>query len=70
MKQLRVFALFWWDFVVGDDYRIALGVVFALGATAGLVHLGVSAWWLTPILVVGMLAGSVWEVAARQRPRR
>ncbi len=70
MRQVRAFALFWWDFVVGDDYRIALGVVVALGATAGLVRLGVSAWWLTPVLVVAMLALSVAEVAAKHRRAR
>ena len=33
-RRVRAFGLFWWDFIVGDDYRIALGVVVALGITA------------------------------------
>jgi hypothetical protein len=49
------FFRFWWDFVVGDDWRAALGVVIALGATAALVAAGVNAWWLMPIGVAAVL---------------
>ncbi len=34
---VRGFARFWWDFIVGDDWRIAAGVVVVLGAGALLV---------------------------------
>jgi hypothetical protein len=46
---------FWWDFVVGDDWRAALGVVVALGATAAIVAAGVDAWWLMPLGVAAVL---------------
>ena len=49
------FLRFWWDFVVGDDWRAALGVVVALGATAVIVAAGVDAWWLMPIAVALVL---------------
>jgi hypothetical protein len=49
------FARFWWDFVVGDDWRVALGVVVALGLTALLVAAGVDAWWLMPAAVAAVL---------------
>jgi hypothetical protein len=49
------FVRFWWDFVVGDDWRAALGVVIALGATAALVAAGVNAWWLMPVGVAAVL---------------
>ena len=49
------FLRFWWDFVVGDDWRAALGVVIALGATAALVAAGLNAWWLMPIGVAAVL---------------
>jgi hypothetical protein len=49
------FARFWWDFVVGDDWRVALGVVVALGSTALLVAAGVNAWWLMPAAVAAVL---------------
>jgi hypothetical protein len=31
------FARFWWDFIVGDDWRIAAGVLVVLGLGALLV---------------------------------
>jgi hypothetical protein len=37
MSLLRGFLRFWYDFIVGDDWRIALGVVLVLGAGALLV---------------------------------
>jgi hypothetical protein len=53
-----------WDFVVGDDWRTAAGVVVAIGATAVLQAAGVDAWWLLPIAVLGLLVRSL--LAARQ----
>jgi hypothetical protein len=47
--------MFWWDFVVGDDWRIAVGVVASLGASAALVATGVPAWWLLPLAVALLL---------------
>ena len=55
MKALRRFGTFWWDFVVGDDWRIAVGVVAALGASAALAGTGVPAWWLLPLAVALLL---------------
>jgi hypothetical protein len=67
MRHLRAFGLFWWDFVVGDDYRLALGVVVLLGITAGLTRTGIALWWLLPLGVLAMLALSVFAVARRSR---
>lgn len=65
MKPIRSFALFWYDVVVGDDWRVAAGVVVAPGATAGLVHgAGVNAWWLLPLAVVGLLGLSLRRAVA------
>ena len=55
MSALRRFGRFWWDFVVGDDWRIAAGVVVALGVSAALVATGVPAWWLLPLAVALLL---------------
>lgn len=57
------FLRFWWDFVVGDDWRAALGVVVALGATAALVAAGVDAWWLMPLGVAAVLFVSLRRAA-------
>jgi hypothetical protein len=65
----RVVALlrFLWDFVIGDDWRIALGVAVALALTAVLANNGVSAWWLLPSAAGLMLTVSVWTVARSRR---
>ncbi len=67
MRHVRAFALFWWDFIVGDDYRIALAVVVLLTATALLSRAGFAAWWLLPAGVLLMLAISVFTVARQAR---
>jgi hypothetical protein len=55
-----------WDFVVGDDWRVAVGVTIALGATALLAGTGASAWWLLPVCVAALLWSSVWRAAGRR----
>ena len=59
MSYLAAFARFWWDFVVGDDWLVAAGLVLALGVTALVAHDDVSAWWLLPVAVIGLLAVSI-----------
>jgi hypothetical protein len=48
-----------WEFVVGDDWRTALGVVLALALTALLADASISAWWVMPLAVLGLLALSI-----------
>ena len=55
MRFLRSFGRFWWNFVVGDDWRAAAGVAAALAATAAVVALGLDAWWLMPLAVAAGL---------------
>lgn len=59
MRALRAFARFWYEFVVGDDWRVAVGVVGALGITYGVSRTSVSAWWVLPVAVLGLLALSL-----------
>jgi hypothetical protein len=63
MKRLvdfvKRFALFWWDFVVGDDPLAAAGIVLAIAATAVLASQDVDAWWLMPLAVAAVLAMSL-----------
>ena len=67
MNRLVAFLRFMWDFVVGDDWRIALGVAVGLAVTAVLANNGVTAWWLLPVVVAVMLSVSVWAVARSSR---
>ncbi|HEY2353330.1 MAG TPA: hypothetical protein VGH79_00335 [Gaiellaceae bacterium] len=55
MKWLAAFGRFWWDFVVGDDWRVAVLVVAAIGATAALAHSDITAWWLMPVAALLIL---------------
>jgi hypothetical protein len=48
-----------WEFVVGDDWRVALGVVAMLSATAVIAALDLPAWWLSPIATLAILRRSV-----------
>jgi hypothetical protein len=51
MKHVAAFGRFWWDFVVGDDWLVAVLVVIGIGATAVLATTSVAAWWLLPLAV-------------------
>lgn len=53
-----------WDFVVGDDWLTAAGVVLALALTA-LVSERESAWYVMPIAVALLLALSIWREARK-----
>lgn len=66
-RALRGFGAFWWDFIVGDDWRVAVGVVLALTLTAFLSHRGITAWWVLPLAVLGILTGSVLSAARAAR---
>ncbi len=66
MRQLRAFWLFWWDFVVGDDWQMAGGVILLLGATAVLTHSGIDSWWLPPVAVLVVLVLSLARAVRRR----
>jgi hypothetical protein len=55
MSRLTAFGRFWWDFVIGDDWLVAVLIAVAIGATAALAHSGVMAWWLLPLAVLVVL---------------
>jgi hypothetical protein len=59
VSHLRSFGLFWWNFIVGDDWFVAVGIALALAVLALLVDRGVDAWWLLPPAVAVVLAGSL-----------
>jgi hypothetical protein len=63
MTFITRFLLFWYDFIVGDDWVIAAGVVASLAATALLVRGGIDAWWLMPLAVCLLLVASLWRAA-------
>jgi len=65
MKWLRSIGAFWYDFVIGDDWRAAALVVIGLALTAILTHVaGVNAWWALPVLAVAALVWSLHRATA------
>jgi len=63
MTRLAAFLLGVWEFIVGDDWRAALGVVLALALTALLATTTIAAWWVMPVAVVGLLTFSIRRAA-------
>jgi len=63
MTRVQGFLAGVWDFVVGDDWRTAFGVVVALGATALLAAANIAAWWVMPPAVCLLLALSLRRAA-------
>jgi hypothetical protein len=72
-RRMRDFGRFWFDFVVGDDWRIAAGIALVVVVGALMVHgrvvradaiaVGV------PVVVVALVAGSILFDAFRAPER-
>ena len=69
MRSARRVLLGVWEFVVGDDWRAAVGVALALGVTAVVAAVDITAWWIMPLAVLAILALSLRR-AAREATRR
>jgi hypothetical protein len=64
-SALQRFFGFWYDFIVGDDWRLAVGVLALLGLTAAVAHSASEAWaWVVlPVGTVLVLGASVMRAA-------
>ncbi|HEX6620283.1 MAG TPA: hypothetical protein VF024_11520 [Solirubrobacteraceae bacterium] len=73
MRFVKGFARFWWEFIVGDDWRIAAGVVVVLAAGALLVAKTAVPDWLVAVLaatgIVVVAIGSIASSAMQARRR-
>ncbi len=63
MTRVSALLLGVWDFIVGDDWRTAIGVAAALGLTAVIAETGSSAWWVMPVAVLVILVLSIRRAA-------
>jgi hypothetical protein len=72
MVLIKRFFAFWYDFIVGDDWTVAAGVVILLAVSGALAraNMNTAAWLLMPIGVMVLLASSLRRAIARQAPRR
>ena len=71
MRFLVRFLRFWYDFIVGDAWEIAAGVVAVLGIGTGLLRTdGVDRAFIPLVVALGVgvvLAGSLLAVVRRRR---
>ena len=66
MTRIRDAAEGVWEFIAGDDWVTAAGVVAALGVTASIADAD-SAWFVMPVAVVILLTLSIWREARKFR---
>jgi hypothetical protein len=59
VRYVASFGRFWWEFVVGDDWIAAAGIVAAIGLTAALAASGITVWWVMPLAVLVVLTVSL-----------
>ena len=67
---MRGFGAFWYDFVIGDDWRVAAGVVAGLLITYGVSQTSLPAWWILPVGVATFLGVSLWRASRAARLAR
>ncbi|HEY3834889.1 MAG TPA: hypothetical protein VGO03_21550 [Acidimicrobiia bacterium] len=63
MKRLKAFGYFWYDFVIGDDWRIAVSVVLLLTVTGLLAR----RWNPWPLLPLGVALTLMWSLRRASR---
>ena len=64
VSTLIAVARFIYDFIFGDDWRVAVVILLGLVATGLLLAAQISAWWLVPVLAIGM----TWISLQRSHP--
>lgn len=64
-KLARSFFAFWWDFIIGDDVTLAVGVAAGLMLVAVLHAAALPAWWALPVLWIIALLWSVNRASRR-----
>ena len=71
MKFLKAFGQFWYDFIIGDDWKIAAGVVLALGVLLAVMKAGlVGDTGLTLLGGVLIVVAFAISLAIDVRPKR
>ena len=68
IRRFHAFCAFWYDFIIGDDWLVALGVTLALAITfAGSRSTDASVWWIIVVAVAILLPLSVFRATCRRR---
>lgn len=64
-NRLVQFGLFWYDFILGDDWQVAVGVVLMLVITA-IAHSWSSAWVIAPVGLAILIPYGTLRAARRE----
>jgi hypothetical protein len=65
VRFATAFLRFWWDFLIGEDWRIAAGVVAVLGGGALLVaQTGAPDGLVAALTALGILLVAIGSIAA------
>ncbi len=59
--RLKAFGAFWYDFIIGDDWTVAAGIVIALIITGVVATTATPAWWIVPAAIAVLLPLSLWR---------
>jgi hypothetical protein len=66
ISKVRAFGAFWYDFIIGDDWRVALGVILALAITyVASRSTDAPLWWILVVAVAVLLPVSIHRVTRR-----
>ncbi len=65
MNHLKKFGLFWYRFIIGDDWVVAAVIVGGFIATYELVRASLNAYWLLPLTVIISLSLSLFRLAKK-----
>lgn len=65
MNRLEGFGRFWWDFVVGDDPILAIGVIASILVAIGLHAAGINGWWAVFLGAAVTLIASLHKATKR-----
>jgi len=66
VRRLRAFGAFCYDLVIGDDWRMAVGLAVALGVTYAVSRSAIPSWWVLPAALLLLLPLSVWRAGRRR----
>lgn len=67
MHRIARFGAFWYDFLVGDDWTLALGAGAAIALTAVLARVGLAAWPAMALATGALLVQSVLRARRASR---
>ena len=62
MRAVRAFGRFWYEFLVGDDWRIVAGVTAILGLGALVVAMGMTGPAVMITVFLGFIAVFAWPL--------